>query len=319
MELLVNDLSINRQFHDTSSFRDAFARLMAMREVAQRFGREIHCYRALLWAEAIPNVPMQEALGRLTESERRSAIRWLTRGGPFWDDLRQHGANDWLECRGDIVTESAVGEAAYKSLHDVECGLASFTPSDWDFSPIEVTWRHETDELADQYMMLDNWRDATALENRLRDAVPPVGSWNDLQNASVNHYRSLFFADDCFQPLSGVPFAKSSAERIRVLLGILDGLARAFDADGRRTPEGHQIFQQYFTGENALFSDSSDTEKNGFRKELTFPHPNGSGTPLFCTWHGKERRMTLRVHYWWSGKAGEPVIVVYVGPKMTKQ
>ena len=142
MELLVNDLSLHRQFHDTSSFRDALARLMAMREVAQRFGRELHCYRAMLWAEAIPGVPMQKALSRLTESERRSATLWFTHRGPFWDDLRQHGANDCLEYRGEIVTESAVGEAAYKSLHDVECGLASFTPSDWSFSPIEVTWRY---------------------------------------------------------------------------------------------------------------------------------------------------------------------------------
>ena len=319
MELLVNDLSLHRQFHDISSFREALGRLMAMREVARRFGREIHCYRAMSWAEAIPGVPMQQALSRLTESERRSATLWFTKLGPFWDELRQHGANDWLECRGEIVTESAVGEAAYKVLHDVECGLAGFTPSDWSFSPIEVTWRHDAEGLADQKAMLDNWMDAIVLEAELRDAAPPIKSWNDLRNVSVNQFSSLLFADDCFKPLSGVPFAKSSGERIRVLLGILDRSVRAFDAEGRRTPEGQQMYQDYFRGDNALFSDSSDTEKNRFQKELTFPHPDGSKGPLFCTWHGKERSRNLRLHYWWSGKADDQVIVVYVGPKITKQ
>ena len=35
--------------------------------------------------------------------------------------------------------------------------------------------------------------------------------------------------------------------------------------------------------------------------------------------HGKVRRGMLRLHYSWSGKAGEPVYVVYVGPKITKR
>ena len=84
MELFANDLSIHGQFHDISSFRDELARLMAMRNVAQRFGREVYCHRALLTANPIPNMSMQQALGRLRESERRAAMSWLTRGGPFW-------------------------------------------------------------------------------------------------------------------------------------------------------------------------------------------------------------------------------------------
>ena len=317
MELLVNDLSLHGQFHDTQSFREAMARMMSLRNVAQQFGREIHCYRALLWAQAIRDVPMQQALGRLTESERRSAIMWLTRSGPFWDDLRTHGAGDWFECAGDVVTDSAVAEAAHKSMQNVECGLVSFRPSNWDYSPLEVTYKYDVDGLIDQHAMLHNLREATELRERLRDASLTVTTWNQLRSHSVNQYQNLIFSDDCFQPLSGVPFAQSSAERIRLLLSILDRFAQAFDVEGRRTHEGQEIYENYFTGDNALFSDSSPTEKRKYRQELTFAHPNGSGTRLFCTWHGKERRMTLRLHYWWSGKMGEPVYVVYVGRKLT--
>ena len=320
MDLLANDLSIHEQFHDITSFRGALARLMAMRVTAQRFGREVYCHRALLTANPMPGVPMQRAIGRLTvESERRAAMVWLTRAGPFWDDLRQHDAEEWLECGGEIVTDSAVGEAAFRTVHGANCGLVSVTPSDWNLSPIDVTWRREGEGLDGQSTILENWWDAATLEDRLQNAVPPIQSWNDLREVSTNQFENLTIAGNCFRPLYGTPFAKSPADRILVLLGILDRLAQAFDTDGGRTPEGHKIYQDYFTGKNALFSDSSTTEKNNFRKELTFRHPNDPKTDLFCTWHGKVRHMTLRLHYWWSGKAGDPVFVVYAGPKITRQ
>ena len=114
MDLLANDLSIHRQFHDMSSFRDALTHLMAMRNAARRFGREVCCHRAFLTVEPMQGVLMQKALGRLASSEQRAAMAWLTRGGPFWDDLRRHGGNDCLECQGEVVTDSAVGEAAFR-------------------------------------------------------------------------------------------------------------------------------------------------------------------------------------------------------------
>ena len=244
---------------------------------------------------------------------------WLTHHGPFWDDFRCHGADDYLEYRGEIVTDSAVGEAAYRTLHGVECGLVSATPSDWDFSPIEVTWNREAEGLEHRDTALENWRDAAALDENLREASPPLQSWTDLQRFATIRFGNLAFTDKCFEPLAGVPFAKGATERIRVLLDILDRLACAFGADGERTPEGNRIYQDYFTGDRALFSDSSDQEKHRFRNELTFPHPDSPDRSLFCTWHGKERHMTLRVHFSWPIREGNPVYVVYVGPKITKR
>ena len=321
MNLLANDLSIHGQFHDMESFRDAFARVMSMRAVARRFDREVHCHRMLLAAEAMPDVPIQRALQRLSVDEKRSAMRWLTHGGPFWDDHRRHGAADYLECRCEVVTDRAIGEAAYQALHDVECALVSFAPSDWDFSPVEVTWRREDEGLDDRTVALENWRDATELERRLRGTSPPAQSWGDLRRISTNRFGSLTFTGDCFDPLAGTPFVRSAANRLLVLLDILDRFARAFDADGGRTPEGHRIYRDYFTGteDQGLFSDSSDTEKRDFRQELTFPHPADPGKSLSCTWHGKVRHPALRLHFSWPIRHDEPVYVVYAGPKITRR
>ena len=319
MELLANDLSIHEQFHDIALFRDALARLMSMCTAAQRFDREVRCNRMLVNARPAPDMSMQQAIGSLPINERRAAMAWLTRAGPFWDDMRRHGADDWLECRGDIVTDSAVGEAAFRMLHGIECGLVSFTPSGWDFTPVEVVWRREAEKLEDRCAKVDNWWDAGALEDMLRKAAPPPTSWNELRQASANRFENLTFAKDCFEPLDGVPFAGSSAMRLLVLLDLLNRLAGAFDTDGGRTAEGQRIYRDYFTGDKALFSDSSDTEKRDFREKLTFLHPDSPGKPLFCPWHGKESHKTLRLHFSWPMQAGEPVYVVYAGPKITKR
>ena len=319
MEFFANEMSIHQQFHDLATFHDAVVRLMAIRSVARRFGLDMYCHRTLLGVEPVPGVWMQQAVQGLSANERRALMSWLTHHGPFWDDIRRHDADDWLECRGDLVTDSAIGEAAYRTMHGVECALISAIPSDWDYSPVEVVWRRETEGLNDRNASLDNWRDGAALSEWLQDAPPPIRSWADLGELSRIRFTRLTFADRCFEPLAGVPFARSAADRMVFLLSALDSFANEFDACGSRTPEGSRIYREFFSGEEAAFSDSSDSEKRRFRARLTFPHPDRPGEALFCTWHGKVSRMTLRLHFSWPVRADEPVYVVYAGPKLTRR
>ena len=319
MDLLANELSVHEQFRDLNEFRDALSRLMAVRATAKRFDREIQCHRAFLNTKPIPDVPIPQAIGNLgVESQRRAVMSWLSRSGPFWDDVRRHGEDDWLECDNILVTDTAVGEAAFRSLAGEQCGLVSLTPSSWCYSPLEVTWIRQTDGLANRNAEVENWWSKEALEAALLERAPPLGSWDDLCEASQSRFESLRFSDDCFRPLAGVPFAKSAADRIVVLLDVLDRFARAFDGAGARTAEGHRIYADYFTGERALFSDSSDSEKQRFESELTFIHPDDPSSTLPCTWHGKASHLTLRVHFSWPVEAKVPVYVVYAGPKITK-
>ena len=319
MEFFANEMSIHRQFHDLPTFEEALGRLMGMRGVARRFGRDVYCHREFVVKEPVPGIPMLEVAQRLAVDKRRALLSWLTHHGPFWDDIRRHDADDWLECRGEIVTDSAIGEAAYRTMHGVECALISATPSDWDYSPVEVSWSREEEGQDDRTATIENWRDSVALEARLQDAAPPIRSWRDLEDVAKARFRSLTIVDRCFEPLAGVSFAKSAADRFLVLLEILNRLAKAFDACGVPTSESTAIYRDYFAGEKALFTDSSDSEKNQFRGRLAFPHPDRPGESLSCTWHGKVSRMTPRLHFSWPIRADEPVYVVYAGPKLTKR
>ncbi|MCY4304826.1 MAG: hypothetical protein OXC62_08650 [Aestuariivita sp.] len=318
MEILVNELSLHEQFHDNATFRDAFRRIMAMRETAQYYQQELLPHRSLLNGNPMPSITMYQAIKSFPIDERRAVMRWLTNTGPFWDDDREHLSDHWLECMDEIVTDSAIGEAAFRELKGFDCGLVSFSPSNWEFTPVKVTWRFNT-EIEDKRALLENWWNLAALKNALHDMAPPIQTWRGLGSICPKKFQRLSFADSCFEELhNGVPFAKSSRDSILRLLKILDDLMRERDDSGSYTKEGHQIYQNYFMGDNAYFTDSSNTEKQKYKRELTFPHPTDPGRELFCTWHGKIRHKTLRLHFSWPN-AGEPMFVVYIGPKLTKQ
>lgn len=243
-------------------------------------------------------------------------MQWLTRLGPFWDEIQEHSSDDLYECNGDIVTDTAVGEAAYCILRGIHRRLVSMTPSCWTTSPLSVVW---CDKRVGRSIDVPNYWDADELETALADAPIPLASWRDFEETARSRYPDLTFSSDSFDPLQGQPFSKGAAERLLERLAILHDLKNCFDERGARTSDGERLYQKHFTGDKAWFSDSSDTEKSAFRKELTFRHPTNAGESLFCTWHGKVNTPKLRIHFSWPIRANAPLYVVYVGPKITRR
>lgn len=290
---------------------------MTIREEARRFGRDIQCHRNVAYALVTRDSTMQRAVQALSRPEQSALMQWLTRLGPFWEDVRQHsGLHDLLAYNGKVVTDTAVGEAAFCIVHGIDRGLVSLNPSSWLTSPLFVTWYEENHE---RNINVPNYWDPNSVKAALASAPVPLGSWRSLESVANARYPDLTFSDASFEPLDGHPFGKSTAERVLVLLSVLQTLKNCFDERGERTPEGHALYQEHFTGETAWFSDSSDREKARFRSGLTFPHPTNAGEWLLCTWHGKVRTHDLRVHFSWPIRADEPLYITYIGPKITKQ
>ena len=126
MELFANDLSIHQQFYDLKHFRAALSRVMKMRQIAKQFGFDLSCPRTLINRCPISGNTLQQTIASLpSKNEKRAAMIWLTKNGPFFDDLRSHSEEDYLESCGDVVTDTAVGEAGFRKLHGIDCGLIS--------------------------------------------------------------------------------------------------------------------------------------------------------------------------------------------------
>ena len=256
-----------------------------------------------------------EAVQTFTREEKRALLAWLTQRGPFWEDAGEHDSDEWIECKGAVVTETAIAEAAYCSTSGIDRRLVSLVPSKWGYSPITATWISKSST----EILVHNYWDPLQLETALLQAEPPLRSWAQLEAIAQAKFRRLKFAIDSFRPLDGRPFVHGAAYRIIGLLDTLNRFLGCVDESGHRAPEGTQLIQDHFTGGNAWFSDSSPTEKSNFRNELTFPHPEMPGQYLFCTWHGKVRTEVFRVHFSWPIPAGETLYIVYVGPKITKK
>ena len=318
MELIFNDLSIHGQFHDMVTFRAAIKRVMNLRQIAHQFGRELYCHRNVANAQVTPTSTMQQVVQRtLNRDQTRSLMQWLNHHGPFWEDVQQHGVDDWLEYNGTIVTDTAVGEAAYCLFYGIPRGLVSTDPSCWLTSPVSVDWCENRNVKS---VDVCNYWNVNKLKAALAAASVTLKSWKDLEAVAQKRYPDLTFSSDSFEPLDGHPFGKSAAEHLLSRLDVLHTLKNCFDQHGKRTPEGHKIYTNYFMGDKAWFSDSSATEKEEFKKALTFPNPEAPREILFCTWHGKVNyRPPLRIHFSWPIQANTPLYVVYVGPKITRR
>lgn len=321
MELLFNDCSIHGQFTDISNFRDAIGHVMIMRQLSLRFGREIYCNRNMTNSKVTQNLSMQSAVQRLNESERRAIMQWLTRQGPFWEDNRRHSPDDYLECNGDVVTDTAVGEAAFCCWHGINQHLVSIKPSSWIFSPIQVDCIFNgCSEFSNALSIeiINHWTKED-LEHTLSAAPAPLESWEQLESTCRLRFSSLNFLQNSFAPLYGHPFSDAASRQIIMRLDVLDRFKCCFDENGIRTPEGQKLYQDHFTGDRAWFSDSSDSEKETFRYKLTFSNPDMRSENLFCPWHGKVKTHQIRIHFSWPITAHNPLYIVYIGRKITIQ
>ena len=323
MGFLVNDLSLYGQYSDAQTFQTAMGRLMNMRQLARKFGSEIFCHRKVAFAKVTSVLSFPQIIQKFDRNKRHSIMQWLTRTGPFWEDERMHGSDDYLMCLEEIVTDSAVGEAAWCCLNGIERHLVSFSPSRWEMSPVSVDL-FEDEELK-QSVAVDNFWDTSTFKAFLEKKPPQINSWDQLRKMAVPRFPGLLFVDNAFDPLDGHPFAPGAAQRLIFLFNTLDRFKICHDEQGKRTAEGHEIYKNFFTGKKggggkgALFKDSSDSEKAEFKKEMTFNHPARPGKSLFCSWHGSTQTPQLRIHFSWPVKADEPFYVVYVGPKITKR
>jgi hypothetical protein len=143
MEVLLNDLSLHGQFVSVHAFKDAIRSIIGIRNNLKQFGLELYCHRNLTQAKVTHDLTMQQAVQHFVTDERRAVMGWLTQYGPFWEDVRSHDPDDYLEYQGQVVTDTALGEAASRCFIGSECNTLSLTPSDWMFTPIPIVWQRD--------------------------------------------------------------------------------------------------------------------------------------------------------------------------------
>lgn len=315
MELAVNDLSLHGQFENLTGFRAAIDQVMEIRSAARRFGRELYCGHGVRSAQITSEHTMQAAVASCPREQQRVIATWVSKQGPFWEEARTHDPAENLFVGEEPVTDTSVGEAAICQTNGIDRRLVSFAPSAWCRDPLLVQRHGDTDT---SEISIPNYWELTRVQAALEQAPTPLRSWEDVRQAVVTRFPLLTLTEEAFDTMGPQPFKLGPAERILLLLGILNRMKECFNASGQRTPEGDDMAQKWFVGERARFSDSSQREKNEMGEALEFPDPERPGKKRSFPWHGKVQTPPYRIHFSYPITATDPLYVVYVGLKLTR-
>lgn len=179
-----------------------------MRQLASQFSRTLYCNRNLFNAQVTSQLIMPQAVQELGVEERRVLLQWFTKAGPFWDDSRLHREDDYLESNNDIVTDTAIGEAAYCCCIGREKSVVSFSPSFWTYSPLSVHWTQKDN--TSKFVNVNNYWEIDVFKEALKNLPLLVNTWEKVGNECVKRFPSLKFVEGCFRFLDGFPYSPGS-------------------------------------------------------------------------------------------------------------
>lgn len=308
MHFLLNEQSIHRQFNSAGDFHIALSKVMNMKKRLASFELDLKLTRLFYSCEVGNALSLRDAIRKLPKDKRNSVMSWITSTGPFWSDDPYHSIKDTIKIGENNITGTALAEAAFFSYLDEKAAVISFSPSDWEKSPLKI-------DIADKTVAIENFYDEKTLTNKLPEILCPINSWEELSRYVQIQFDAITFLKNAFDALKKQPFSNHIVKELVHLLGVLQFLKQNYGC-GERWDEKHRL---YFIAGNPRFSDSSDSEKRDFKKELTFCNPETGSRNLFCPWHGKIHSPQIRIHFTYPIQNDKPLYVAYIGPKLTKR
>jgi predicted ATPase len=312
MEWHFNDLSLHGQYRDPSAVRTAFTEILELRRRRLDLAGVLFCSKGLSQRPATATLNLREAVSSIDDRNFQSALlRWLGKAGPFWEDTKVQNVEDLFYFGDEDVTYQGLGEAARRRLVQMPSESFSLSSPDQRFNEIALEVTHGLIEAPIENVNVPNIRGVSELATR---RTVDVVSWNSMiEVASTKSY--LVLSERIGDQLKPKPFHKNLAERVLLLLDILNKMAEATNSDGGLTEVGLELHAKYFVGKNAWFSSEYPEDE----KVFTFPNPDGPGN-LYCPWHGKTKQGDqTRIHFEWPRPDKQrKVKVVYIGTKITK-
>ena len=321
MAFFLNELSLHGQYTSTGAFLQALTHMIQLKNEIEKSGGEFLCCDHLRSAQVTESTTFQAEIAALTNAAQRlTIIRWFDRNN--WLSLQEHDSNDEFLWGQLDVTGFSMSEAAFRLSMGENAALVSFHPSRCGALTLRVSWETAGND-AIVIEIENHWsvdKLVSAVQLLASDTrSQPVQSWPQLIDWGRQYCHHLIFPDFVLEQLNGVPFSLVVAQQAQRRFEVLDKLKEETDNQGERTSAGHQLYQTHFIGERAWFTDESETNKQKFETEMTFPNPMRTEEEIFCPWHGKISTQNFRIHFTWPlQQITDPISVVYIGPKITK-
>ncbi|WP_323666407.1 hypothetical protein [Pectobacterium punjabense] len=314
MDFLFNETSFKKEIKNKDDFLFHIKEIMIKRDDIKNFGSFFYCDKRLIDSCFENKIPIKKYINELDLNKKRAFVSWLANLGPFWNDNRRHNEDDYIELNEEIITDTGIAEAAIRIFYGEKSLLVSVDHEQWNMDSIIVDYHENELNKIDIPNLIKREKVLSILSN----SEPPISSWGQLRRACLDSFKNITFSDDSFNFIVDYPFVNGAAKSIYEKLQVLDKIKTCFIDNGDRSKEGHELYQNFFTGDKAWFTDSTENEKLDFKSEMTFRYSRDSD-PIFCPWHGKIKTPQIRIHFSYPITATTPLYIMYVGPKITKR
>jgi hypothetical protein len=182
MEIVLNELSLEGQFAGVADFEIAIDNVMSVR----KFKSELRCHRNLPNRKVTAELCVPQAANQFSNKDKgRALMAWITKTGPFWEDGRQHSSDDYFELHDNPVTDTGLGEVAYRCSKGSDYQIFSFESSQWKINPISVNW-HRDENNIESINIINHWAINTFLDDLLNDFQPDKSNLPSLEKPFPN-------------------------------------------------------------------------------------------------------------------------------------
>lgn len=317
MNWFVHDGSLCGQYPTGSNFIEHLTKLLKLRSQSEILRNGLRCSRLLRDSSVCKGLSFSEAVQAADPLIRRIVLEWINTKGPFWEDNSVPLEDDYFQCQTRDVTLQSLAEAVRFRTREMEAFTFSFSGGNYDYTPIVV--QHGIDEDPIGTWNIDNFWELIELEKSVAQSVPTPLNWTQVIDLAKDKFPNLRFSDDLMRYLEGETYSSNVAKRALFIFQTLQDVMSSRDANRLFTKKTQEIIANHFTGEKALFTDESDTNKEQFKNAMTFDDPNNPGHKRMFSWHGKIKTPQYRVHFSWPlVERQEFIDIVYIGPKITK-
>jgi hypothetical protein len=320
MNWFINDLSFNGQYTTQNDFITFLRELLKSRHSNQNIKSNLYCSRMLPQLNVVLNQSVREVVDASKDKHlKNQLLEWLNKKGPFWDDHREAIENDDFELFDTVVTNQGAGEAARQFLLGRSVSLFSLENSKPCCSITPLTVMHIQEDLEQRPQELNNhWTIPQLIKHSESLRREPI-NWEQLLEVVEEKFKFLLIHESIAMSLAAQPFSPSISRRVVELLSVLNDLVSSRDKNREYTKKTYEIFNTFFAGDGALFTDESVTNKRDFKSKLTFTDPLNKEIDIFCPWHGKISHRYFRIHFEFPlPSKKEKMAISYIGYKLAK-
>ena len=305
MNCIFNELSFAEFVDSAQKLLPAIRELFDFQAVGRSYGHITYIHRDGLYATTICGQGFRQAVNHHIQDkeDKRRIFSLLDRNAPVLpDDTAIPTGCHFFYCERGIPC-TGLAECAFRLFMEDSSLAYSLSCTAYNANPLSVRLKTNAETVT---INVPNFTGINNFRCELDRTEPEIHCWEDLfQRAARLSYVRI--EPSARESLTREPFETSLGKTVWERLKSVEKMATS---SGNAYTE---LIKIYCHGENAIFSDESKSRINDLEDKLYF---QVNVEKKLCSFHGKIRHRSFRIHMDKQPVPGEIVAIVYIGYKI---